>query len=57
LAGSCKGGVDTVLAFTCVSHLAFEREEFQAQVPPWMPQDPDLVLASGVVEIALGARG
>ena len=44
-----------VLAFAGVSHLTFQREEFQAQVPPWVPLDPDLVvLASGVVEIALG---
>ena len=37
-------------------HLTFQREEFQAQVPPWVPLDPDVVvLASGVVELALGA--
>lgn len=37
-------------------HLTFQREEFQAQVPPWVPVDADaVVLASGVVEIALGA--
>ena len=36
-------------------HLTTQREEFQAQVPEWMPLDDDLVvLASGVVEIALG---
>ena len=43
------------LAFAGVSHLTFQREEFQAQVPRWVPLDPDLVVvASGVVEIALG---
>ncbi len=43
------------LAFAGVSHLTFERIEFRAQVPPWVPLDADLVvLASGVVEIALG---
>jgi uncharacterized membrane protein len=37
-------------------HLTFQREEFQAQVPEWFPLDDDLVvLASGVVEIGLGA--
>lgn len=37
-------------------HLTFQREEFQAQVPPWFPADPDLVvLLSGVVEIGFGA--
>lgn len=36
-------------------HLTTQREEFRAQVPDWMPVDDDLVvLASGVVEIALG---
>jgi uncharacterized membrane protein len=36
-------------------HLTNQREEFRAQVPHWMPIDDDLVvLASGVVEIALG---
>jgi uncharacterized membrane protein len=36
-------------------HLTTSRLEFQAQVPPWAPFTPDfIVLASGVVEIALG---
>jgi len=38
-----------------ISHLGSARAEFQAQVPPWVPLDPDLVVvASGVVEILLG---
>ncbi len=38
-----------------ISHLGSARAEFQAQVPPWVPLDPDfVVLASGVVEIVLG---
>ena len=38
------------------SHLTFAREDFKAQVPPWIPLDTDtVVLQSGVVEIALGA--
>ncbi len=37
-------------------HLTALRAEFQAQVPPWLPLDPDfVVVASGVVELALGA--
>ena len=37
------------------AHLTFARDEFRAQVPDWLPVDADLVvLASGVVEIALG---
>ncbi len=32
------------------------RTEFQAQVPDWMPLDPDvIVVVSGVVELVLGA--
>ncbi len=39
-----------------VLHLTTQRQEFQAQVPEWFPVDEGLtVLASGVVEIALGA--
>jgi len=38
-----------------LGHLTVGREEFLAQVPPWLPLDGDLVVvASGVVEIALG---
>lgn len=44
------------LASAGVGHLTVLREEFQAQVPQWIPLDPDfVVLASGVVEIGLGA--
>ena len=43
------------LAFAGTSHLTFAREEFQAQVPAWVPVGTDaVVLGSGVVEIALG---
>ena len=44
-----------VLVFAGTGHLTFARRSFQAQVPPWLPFDADfVVLASGVVEIALG---
>ncbi|VTR77161.1 DoxX family protein [Cellulomonas hominis] len=44
-----------VLVFAGTSHLTFAREEFQAQVPGWVPVDEDaVVLGSGVVEITLG---
>lgn len=43
------------LIFAGIAHLTFGRETFQAQVPNWLPLDPDfVVLASGVVEITLG---
>ena len=39
-----------------ISHLTFLRGPFQAQVPPWIPLDPDTVVwLSGLAEIALGA--
>ena len=38
-----------------VSHLTVSRLEFQAQVPTWLPLDPDfVVISSGIVEILLG---
>jgi uncharacterized membrane protein len=38
------------------SHLGSNRLAFQAQVPTWLPLDPDfVVIASGLVEITLGA--
>ena len=53
-AGQCALGLG--LAFAGTGHLTFAREEFQAQVPGWVPLDPDLVVVgSGVVELALGA--
>ncbi|WP_454051654.1 DoxX family protein [Cellulomonas sp. Marseille-Q8402] len=48
-------GLGALLAFAGTSHLTFARDDFQAQVPEWVPLDDDLVvLGSGVVEIALG---
>ena len=44
------------LGFTGTAHLTVSRQEFQAQVPPWLPLDPDVVVVgSGVVEIVLAA--
>ncbi|WP_158976730.1 DoxX family membrane protein [Cellulophaga sp. L1A9] len=37
------------------SHLTFNRVDFQAQVPDWLPISKDLVVVlSGIVEIGLG---
>jgi len=45
-----------VLVYAGAAHLTFARDEFQAQVPDWVPLDADLVvLASGIIEIGLGA--
>jgi uncharacterized membrane protein len=43
------------LIYAGIGHFTFSRLTFQAQVPPWVPLDPDfVVLASGAVEISLG---
>jgi uncharacterized membrane protein len=43
------------LIYTGIGHFTFSRIEFQAQVPPWIPINTDLVvLLSGAIEIALG---
>lgn len=45
----------SALIYAGILHLTTSREEFQAQVPNWVPFSPDfVVLASGVVEILLG---
>jgi uncharacterized membrane protein len=49
-----------LLAGAGVAHLTVAREEFRAQVPATLPEllpvsTDDVVLASGVVEIALGS--
>lgn len=39
-----------------ISHLTVAREEFQAQVPDFVPLDPDTtVVTSGIAEITLGS--
>lgn len=44
------------LVFAGISHLTTQRTAFQAQVPGWFPIDENVVvIASGIVEIALGA--
>lgn len=43
------------LLFAGIGHLTFARDTFQAQVPSWLPLDPDfVVVTSGVVEVSLG---
>lgn len=41
-----------------IGHLTFQRQEFLAQVPRWLPNNPQfmdfIVLSSGIVEITLG---
>jgi len=46
-------GIFMVLA--AIGHLTFQRAEFQAQVPHWIPIEKDLtVILSGIVEAILG---
>ena len=43
------------LTYAGTTHLTSSRQEFQAQVPNWVPLSADfVVIASGIVEIALG---
>jgi uncharacterized membrane protein len=43
------------LLFAGLGHLLWLRQEFQAQVPDWVPLDADLVVVlSGIVEVVLG---
>jgi len=43
------------LTYAGTTHLTTSRQEFQAQVPTWVPLSADfVVIASGIVEIALG---
>lgn len=44
-----------LMIFAGISHLGIQRQEFQAQVPDWLPVSKDLVvILSGIVEILLG---
>jgi uncharacterized membrane protein len=47
-----------LMVFAGIGHLTFQRQEFQAQVPGWLPNNPSfmdfVVLSSGIVEITLG---
>jgi len=49
------GGLMTLAG---IGHLTFQRQEFYAQVPGWLPDAPGftdfVVISSGVVEVALG---
>lgn len=43
------------MIMAAIGHFTFQRQDFQAQVPNWVPLDKDLVvILSGIVEIALG---
>lgn len=48
----------SIMVLSGISHLTFQREGFQAQVPRWLSSDSSfmdfIVLSSGVVEIILG---
>ena len=43
------------MILAAIGHFTFQRTDFQAQVPNWIPLSKDfVVLLSGVVEISLG---
>ncbi|MEO7978978.1 hypothetical protein [Flavobacterium sp.] len=48
-------GLGLFMITAAIGHFTFQRVDFQAQVPNWIPLDKDLVvILSGIVEIALG---
>ncbi|MBE7196094.1 MAG: hypothetical protein INR66_26910, partial [Gordonia polyisoprenivorans] len=50
-----RGVLGGFLIVAGTAHLTFARDEFDAQVPGWVPLDTGfVVVASGVVEIVLG---
>ena len=50
-----RGVLGAFMVVAGIGHLTFQRQEFQAQVPDFVPLNKDtVVLASGVVEIGLG---
>ena len=43
------------MVLAAIGHLTFQRDEFQAQVPNWIPLSKDLVvIISGIVELIFG---
>lgn len=43
------------MVLAAIGHMTFQRLEFQAQVPQWVPLDTDLVvILSGIAEAVLG---
>lgn len=43
------------MVMAAIGHFTFQRGEFQAQVPDWVPLSKDLVvILSGIVELSLG---
>ncbi|MDN6280222.1 MAG: hypothetical protein L0J45_04385 [Psychroflexus sp.] len=48
----------SAMTYAGIGHLSFQRNEFLAQVPRWLPSDPIfmdfVVLSSGIIEIILG---
>ena len=47
--------IASLLIVAGLGHLFWLRIDFQAQVPNWLPLDPDfMVVSSGIVEVLLG---
>lgn len=54
----CRITLGLFMTLAGIGHLTFQREEFQAQVPSWLPDNPAfidfVVVSSGIVEIIFG---
>lgn len=52
---SLKWLLGALMVMAAIGHFTFQRAEFQAQVPNWIPLSKDLVvILSGIAEISLG---
>ena len=53
---AARAALGLMLITAGTSHLTVAREPFKAQVPTWVPLDPEtVVVQSGIAEISLGA--
>jgi uncharacterized membrane protein len=51
----CRILLGGFMILAAIGHLSFQRQEFQAQVPGWVPLGKDIiVILSGIVEMVLG---
>lgn len=51
----CRIILGLFMILAAIGHFTFQRAEFQAQVPNWLPMGKDtVVILSGIVEISLG---
>ena len=51
----CRVLLGLFMAMAAIGHFTIQRQEFQAQVPDWVPVDKDVVvILSGILEATIG---